>query len=68
MVHFDTVSLEVGYFGYAFYDENTLTSDDVNTLEQVAENYFCEAKEKFMNYLEEHGYYSRMGLIKKKEQ
>lgn len=66
MVDFDTVSLEVGYFGYAFYDENTLTSDDVNTLEQVAENYFCEAREKFNKYLEEHGYYSRMGLIKKK--
>lgn len=46
MVDFDTVSLEVGYFGYAFYDENTLTSDDVSTLEQVAENYFCEAREK----------------------
>lgn len=67
MVDFDTVSLEVGYFGYAFYDENTLTSDDVNTLEQVAENYFCEAREKFDKYLEENGYYSRMGLIKKQK-
>lgn len=65
MPNYDSISSEIAYFGYGFYDDR-LTPQEVEKMEQAAKEYFNEAQEKFENYLKKNHLTSVMGLIKKK--